>query len=65
MIRLPFSRKPKDEGPESPSSAFSAWCREELERRSDAGDAFDEARFRAAMDLAVSRLKTLERGDGA
>jgi hypothetical protein len=61
MIRLPFTRKTKDEARPSPATAFAAWCREEEERRRDSGEGFDEAAFRAAVDLAVSRLKAVER----
>lgn len=65
MIRLPFSRKSRDEARQTPSAAFAAWCREEEERRRDSGDGFDEAAFRAAVDLALSRLKAVEREGGA
>jgi len=61
MIRLPFVRRPGGEAAQRPSAAFAAWCEVELERRRDAGGDFDEAGFRAAVALAVGRLKAKER----
>lgn len=65
MIRLPFSRRPKDDSPQGPSTAFARYCREELERLRDSGQAFDEERFAAAVELAQSRLKALDEEDKA
>lgn len=64
MIRFPFSRTAKDEDRDTPSAAFLAYCRDELERRRDAGLAFDEELFKAAVDLAVTRLQAIERDEG-
>ncbi|MCU0833798.1 MAG: hypothetical protein MUC77_05070 [Chromatiaceae bacterium] len=61
MIRLPFGRKPAGEAAPRPSAAFAAWCEEELERRRDARADFDEPAFRAAVALALGRLKAKER----
>jgi hypothetical protein len=58
MIRIPFSRNANDE--DRPSEAFSNFCRAELERRRDSDSGFDEKRFRAAVDLAVGRLRSIE-----
>ncbi|MEA3275888.1 MAG: hypothetical protein U9Q81_11470 [Pseudomonadota bacterium] len=65
MIKLPFGRKPKEDIPHRPSTAFALYCREELERLHDSGEPFDEARFAAAVDLAESRLKALDEEDKA
>lgn len=59
MIKLPFNRKSQDATGERPTAAFTAHCAQELERRRDAGDAFDEVRFQAAMDLALARLRAI------
>ena len=64
MIRLPFGRKSSEQDGDRPSRAFEDYCREELERARDSGAAFDEQRFRAAMELALERLQALERGEG-
>jgi hypothetical protein len=64
MIKLPFGRKPSEQVSDRPSRAFADYCREELERARDSGDGFDEQRFRAAMELALERLRALERGEG-
>jgi hypothetical protein len=60
MIRLPFSHKSADEAGERAYAAFEDYCREELERRRDAGADLDEKRFRAAADLAAGRLRAME-----
>jgi hypothetical protein len=60
MIKLPFSLKSKEDPNERPSVAFAAYCDRELERMRDAGEELDEARFRAAMDLALRRLRSAE-----
>lgn len=60
MIRLPFARKLGEAAAPKPSEAFAAWCAEELERRRDAAEGFDESAFRAAVALASSRLKAKE-----
>jgi hypothetical protein len=60
MIKLPFSRKSNDAGGDQAWVAFSAYCREEQERRTDSGAAFDTDRFQAAVDLVVERLKEME-----
>lgn len=61
MMRLPFGRRSAGPGTQRPSDAFAAWCEEELERRRDAGAEFDEDAFRAAVTLALGRLKARER----
>lgn len=60
MIKLPFHRKPKDDGSDKPSVAFANYCNGELERRRDSGVDLDEERFRAAVELAVGRLRETE-----
>jgi hypothetical protein len=60
MIRLPFSRRSKDEEEQPPSAAFAGFCEAELERRRDADEALDERRFRAAMELVIRRLQAME-----
>lgn len=60
MIRLPFHRKPKHEDRDKPSVTFASYCHRELERRRDSGAGFDEERFRAAVELGVSRLRGME-----
>ena len=65
MIKLPFSRKSRDDLDESPADTFTRYCSDERERLRDAGDPFDEARFQKAMDLALARLAAVERGERA
>jgi hypothetical protein len=60
VIKFPFSRKLKGESAEKLSDFFADYCREELERRRDCGGELDEARFHAAVDLAVGRLRGIE-----
>lgn len=60
MMKLPFSRTPKDGEGHRPCVAFSDYCREEFERLRDSGDPFAEDEFQAAVDLALSRLQALE-----
>jgi hypothetical protein len=43
-----------------PSTGFTQYCMEELERRRNSGATFDEAAFMEAMELAIARLQTLE-----
>lgn len=65
MIKFPFSSRSKDDSEALPSKAFAAYCDAELERLRDAGGSFDEARFREAADLALSRLRAAEGEEGA
>ena len=65
MIKFPFSFKSKDDSNARPSAAFSAYCQAELERLRDTDETLDEARFKAAVELALSRLRTLERKEKA
>jgi len=65
MIKFPFSLKSKDDPNERPSAAFTAYCDAELERLRDAGEVLDEPRFKAAMDLALARLRVIEKEAGA
>jgi hypothetical protein len=64
MIKLPFSLKSKEDPNARPSAAFTAYCDAELERRRDSGEDFDEARFRAAVELALTRLRAAEDEEG-
>ena len=43
-----------------PSVGFSNYCLEELERRRNSGEEFDEEAFIEAMELTVARLVVLE-----
>ena len=43
-----------------PSTGFSNFCLEELERRRNSGEEFDEQAFIEAMELTVARLVLLE-----
>lgn len=61
MMRLPFSRKPTGDDGKSADAAFREYCGQELERRRDSGAELDEARFQAAVDLAVGRLREMGR----
>lgn len=65
MIKLPFSLKAKDSPNERPSAVFTAYCNAELERLHDGGEQFDEPRYKAAMVLALARLRTIEKEKGA
>jgi hypothetical protein len=65
MIKLPFSIKSKAEPNERPSAAFAAYCDAELERLRDGGESFDESRFKAATELALTRLRAAEAEDAA
>jgi hypothetical protein len=42
------------------SRDFFDYCTDELQRRRDSGEAFDEAIFREAMELVLRRLQHLE-----
>lgn len=43
-----------------PSEAFSAYCNAEFDRRRNSGEAFDEATYREAMQLALRKIERLE-----
>ena len=43
-----------------PSAGFLRYCEDELERRRNSGEQFDEAAFVEAMELTIARLQTLE-----
>ena len=43
-----------------PSNGFLHYCEQELERRKNSGEQFDEAAFIEAMELTIARLKMLE-----
>lgn len=47
-------------GTHRPSEEFSAYCEGEFERRRNAGTEFDEAAYREAMELALTKLRLLE-----
>jgi hypothetical protein len=64
MIKIPFTRTTKGEDNDKASVAFADYCRGELERCRDRGADFDEERFKAAVDLAVARLRAMEEGTG-
>ena len=61
MMKFPFNRKAKEVDLERASSAFVAYCEEQRERWRDADEPLDEGRFQAAVDLALGRLKSIER----
>jgi len=42
------------------SRDFFDYCTDELERRRDSGEEFDESAFQEAMELVVRRLQHLE-----
>jgi len=42
------------------SKEFAAYCGSEFERRQNSGEAFDEAAYREAMEMALTRLRQLE-----
>jgi hypothetical protein len=65
MMKFPFGRKSREGDPEPSSAAFAAYCDEERERMRDAAEAFDEGRFRAAVDLVLGRLRAMEREEQA
>jgi hypothetical protein len=65
MIKLPFSLKSKEDPAARPSVTFASYCNAELERLRDGGEKFDEPRFLAAMELALTRLRTVEDEEGA
>ena len=65
MIKLPFNFKSKDDPNERPSAAFSIYCDAELERLRDADEQFNEPRYKAAMALALARLRAIEKEEGA
>jgi hypothetical protein len=60
MLKLPFGRRARDAEPQAPSEFFAAYCEAERERLRDAGEALDERRFQAAVDLALARLRAIE-----
>lgn len=39
---------------------FAAYCAAEFERRQNSGEEFDEAAYREAMEMALTRLRQLE-----
>lgn len=43
-----------------PSKGFTYYCEQELERRRNSGEDFDEQAFLAAMDLTIAKLHMLE-----
>ncbi|MGD2119523.1 MAG: hypothetical protein PVG66_14270 [Chromatiales bacterium] len=43
-----------------PSRGFTLYCEQELERRRNKGEDFDEEAFRAAVDLTIAKLQMLE-----
>ena len=43
-----------------PSTGFMRFCEDELERRRNSGEKFDEVAFLEAMELTINRLQTLE-----
>lgn len=48
-----------------PSEEFSRYCEAEFERRLNSGEDFDEAAYREAMELVMTKLKLLEAEEGA
>ena len=49
----------------TPSEEFTAYCEVEFERRRNAGDTFDEALNRAAMELVLDKLAGHDREQDA
>ena len=45
---------------QGPTQDFSTYCEAEFERRRNSQEPFNEADYREAMALAVSKLKSLE-----
>lgn len=45
---------------QGPVKDFEAFCKTELDRRRNTGEAFDETLFEDAVDLVIRRLKALE-----
>ncbi len=45
---------------QSVAEAFRAYCEAVFERRRNSEEAFDEAAYREAMELALTRLRQLE-----
>ena len=45
-----------------PARDFVDFCDEELERRRNSGESFDEESFQKAVDLVLSRLQVLDDG---
>jgi hypothetical protein len=43
-----------------PSASFRLFCENELERRRNSGEEFDEVTFLEAMHLTLNRLEMLE-----
>jgi len=43
-----------------PSEEFAVYCELEFERRQNSGDDFDEAAYREAMEMVMTKLKLLE-----
>jgi len=43
-----------------PSKGFMLYCEQELERRKNSGEEFDEVAFLEAMQLTIARLEMLE-----
>jgi len=43
-----------------PSEEFAVYCEVEFERRQNSGDDFDEAAYREAMEMVMTKLKLLE-----
>ncbi len=43
-----------------PSEDFASCCESMFERRRNAGEAFDEAAYREAMELSLHRLRQME-----
>lgn len=44
------------------SEEFIAYCEGEFDRRMNSGEEFDEAGFREAMEIALTKLRKLEEG---
>jgi len=45
---------------QGPSGDFASYCEAALERRRNAGEAFDEVAYREAMELSLDRLRQME-----
>lgn len=45
---------------QGPSKNFASCCESLFERRRNAGEAFDEAAYREAMEMSLQRLRQME-----
>ncbi len=60
MTQLNKTKPLNIHNPISPLQAFSQYCSEELERRSNSGAVFDPQLYKDAVELASLRLRLME-----